>query len=117
LTAYASIEFLLIVDEMSLDSKVLMLADRYSLKKSGWHRFWFAIVFTVVVTVILSQFLHTPESRQQTRKDIEAARQLSCKQSCEPKNGVMTQVPLNPLHTGANATGWRREPVFKCECY
>jgi hypothetical protein len=102
---------------MNLKSELILLADRYSLKKRGWHRAWFAIVVTVVVTMILSQFLHTPESREQTHKDIEVARQLSCKKSCEPKNGAMTQVPLNPLHTGANATGWRREPVFKCECY
>ncbi len=94
-----------------------MLADRYSLKKSGWHRFWIAMFCLIAMTLLLSQCLHTAESRRETQKDIEAARQRSCKKSCEPKNGAMTLVPVNPLYTGTNATGWRREPKFKCECF
>ena len=84
-------------------------AKRYSLYRSGWHRFWFAMFCCGVLGITIAMALPTPEEREVSSANYMELQRQSCERSCSPKSGYLSSESLNPLYRPPNDIGYRRK--------
>jgi hypothetical protein len=89
--------------------------EKYSLYRSGWHRFWFAMFVTVCLVIGCLGRLSSEKERAETFQYLKKVEAEQCEKSCFPKAGYMTYEPINPLHKPPNNVG-RNGPRPRCNC-
>jgi Cytochrome b(C-terminal)/b6/petD len=89
--------------------------ERYSLYRSGWHRFWFAMFVSVCVVLGILGNRPSEKERAETFQYLEKVKAELCEKSCSPKSGYITNEPVNPLTKPPNNVG-RDGPRTRCNC-
>jgi hypothetical protein len=89
--------------------------ERYSLYRSGWHRFWFAMFITTCSVFGIVGNLPSKEGRIASQLDFQKIQRQQCDRICAPKSGYVTNEPLNPMIKPPNNVG-RDGPRLRCNC-
>jgi hypothetical protein len=89
--------------------------EKYSLYRSGWHRFWFAMFVTVCLVIGCLGRQPSEKERAETFQYLKKVEIEQCEKWCSPKAGYITYEPINPLIKPPYNVG-RDSPRLRCNC-